>query len=252
MLKNIEKGIRMNIKWILLITAFALTFAGVCGSSQANDIDAFVIAGLWMMVKGGKLVFQAYGTKEWEHVTGKFVESTIEKSTDSDGNTVYRAEVFYTYSFQDKSYNGNRIHYGYSATNDREDSEALIARYSPGEPAPVYINPKRPVESVLVRGIQKYALLEVWGGFGVGFFGYEPDNEKLENEAIVEYFPVVKKVAVYINQAQPEESLLFPGIQRITLSRIWGGIGLAFMGFWFFGMWYLFGMPMFYKSIILR
>lgn len=34
----------MNIKWILLITVFALTFAGFCGSSQANDIDAFVKA----------------------------------------------------------------------------------------------------------------------------------------------------------------------------------------------------------------
>jgi hypothetical protein len=34
----------MNTKWILLITVFALMFAGVCGSSQANDIDAFAKA----------------------------------------------------------------------------------------------------------------------------------------------------------------------------------------------------------------
>jgi hypothetical protein len=34
----------MNIKWILLIAVFTFTFAGVCGSSHANDIDAFVKA----------------------------------------------------------------------------------------------------------------------------------------------------------------------------------------------------------------
>jgi hypothetical protein len=134
--------------------------------------STFIIAGLWMMVIGGKLGFQAYGTKDWKRVTGKIVESTIETSIDSEEYTVYRAKVLYTYSVQDKSYNGDRIHYGYSASSDREDPEMLIARYSPGEPAPIYINPNRPDESVLVRGIHKYALLEIWGGFGFAFFGF--------------------------------------------------------------------------------
>ena len=31
--------------------------------------SAFIIAGLWMMVKGGRLVFQAYGTKDWKTLT---------------------------------------------------------------------------------------------------------------------------------------------------------------------------------------
>jgi Protein of unknown function (DUF3592) len=134
--------------------------------------SAFIISGLWMMVKGGKLGFQAYGTKDWKRVTGKIVESTIETSTDSDGDTKYRAKVLYTYSFQNQSYNGNRIHYGYSASSDREDFEMLIARYSPEEPAPIYINPNRPDESVLIQGIQKYGFLEIWGGFGFAFFGF--------------------------------------------------------------------------------
>jgi hypothetical protein len=34
----------MKNKWILLITVFTLAFAGVCRSSQTNDLDAFVKA----------------------------------------------------------------------------------------------------------------------------------------------------------------------------------------------------------------
>ncbi len=84
------------------------------------------------------------------------------------------------------------------------------------------------------------------------FFGYEPDDKKLENEAIVKHFPVGKKIPVYINQTNPGEAILFPGIQRITLTRIWAGIGLAFAGIWFLGLWYLFGMPIIYKSVIFQ
>ncbi len=131
----------------------------------------FTFAGLWMMFSGGKRVYQAIGTKNWNQVTGMIVESRVDTSKDSEDRTEYRAVVLYTYSFQDKTYYGKRIHYGYSASSDRTDSEELVGRYSPGEPVPVYINPNRPKECVLVRGIQKYALLEIWFGFGVAFFG---------------------------------------------------------------------------------
>lgn len=132
----------------------------------------FIIAGLWMMFKGGQVCIKAYRTKSWERSTGKIIESKIETTCDSDCDTLYEAKIDYAYSFEGKTYNGNRIHYGYSATNDKEDSEVLTNFLSKGESVPVYINQNRPDESVLVQGIQKYAFIEIWGGFGFSFMGF--------------------------------------------------------------------------------
>lgn len=152
-----------------------------------------LVGGFWLVYTGIELCIQANKTKSWAPFNGEIIRSETEKTRDADRQERYEAKIVYAYTFNGKTYHGNKI-----------------------------------------------------------FFGYESDDNKLETEAMVEHFPVGKQVSVYINQAQPDESVLFPGIQRITLTRIWGGIGIAFFGLWFLGLWYLLGMPMFYKSVILH
>ena len=92
--------------------------------------SSFVLAGLWIMFGAGKRCLKAYGTKDWKHASGRIIESRTERSCDSDGDTIYEAKISYVYSFQGETYNGNRIHLGYRATSDKEDSEVFTNLFS--------------------------------------------------------------------------------------------------------------------------
>lgn len=150
----------------------------------------FLTIGFWVLFNGIRLCIQAHETKRWEPSTGEITESLMEISRDSEGDDLYEAKIIYVYSFNNKTYHGKKI-----------------------------------------------------------FFGYSPTKDKQNNESLIDYFPVGKQVTVYTNRARPDESVLIPGIQRFTFTKVWLGIFIAFWGLWFFVMWYLFGMPAVFKSI---
>jgi hypothetical protein len=79
-------------------------------------------------------------------------------SHSGDDGTTYKVEVEYRYSVGGESYTSRRYSFMDIASNLRGGKEAAVQRYRPGSQAECFVNPRRPAEAVLNRGLTADAL----------------------------------------------------------------------------------------------
>ena len=99
---------------------------------------------------------QLRASLSWPAVTGTILETSIRESTsvDSENNTTrcsYQPCVGYAYEVQGSNYRGHRIGFSTLAYSDRRRAEQELAPFVIGAQVPVYFDPAKPRDSVLVR-----------------------------------------------------------------------------------------------------
>ena len=131
----------------------------------------FIILGSWLCIKGIKKCLSASRSKNWTQVQCLVLSSIIEESKNSDGDPMFEAKVSYQYHHNGSRYIGNKIYFGYGSSSEKNDSLEIINLLPEGKTISVYFNPENPNEAVLIPGIQRFTLINVWGGFGFAFLG---------------------------------------------------------------------------------
>ena len=133
---------------------------------------SFILFGSWLCLKGVMNCVRAHESKIWTQVQCVVQTSSIEEKRDDEGDMMYEAKVTYQYNYNGTTYTGDNIYFGYSSSSDKEDSNVIHRALTVGQKTTAYINPENLNESVLIPGIQRFTLVNAWGGFGFAFMGF--------------------------------------------------------------------------------
>ena len=116
---------------------------------------AIVLAGVALLAFGGRDLMRARASESWPSVPGRIEESKVdEEYRNSGGNatTHYLAAVRYQYAVDGATHHGARIHFGDATSTIREDVQAIVDRYPPGQEVSVHYQPEQPDVAVLEPG----------------------------------------------------------------------------------------------------
>lgn len=146
----------------------------------------FIVGG-WLFYKhiSQTIVDEAKASEKWPIVQGVVTYSSI-KSKKSDGETMYSANIEYTYDVQGVNYTGNRISSFESSTNSYSEVEKDLNKYRKGEVVSVYYNPKAQSISMLEPGAGFLTYVITYGPLLFCFVG------------LLMLLQVVKKIGLFI------------------------------------------------------
>jgi len=142
----------------------------------------FVGAGAITLYLGIQSFNKARASTNWPEAEGKIISSSVESHTSektgssrdrsrsrggTTTTTTYKAEVFYEYTVDGKTYNGNRVAYGNVSTSSPSRARRIVDRYPEGKEISVYYQPDDPEECLLEPGMKLQTLF--LPGFGLIF-----------------------------------------------------------------------------------
>lgn len=131
----------------------------------------FIIVGSWFCLKGIRSCLIAHKSKTWVPVECEVISSNIEETRGSDGDPMFKAIVNYQYGYDGNNIVGDKIYFGYSSSSDKEDALVIQQNLTKGKKITAYINPDNPKDAVLVPGIHRFTLINVFMGTGFAFMG---------------------------------------------------------------------------------
>lgn len=111
---------------------------------------ALSLIGPFLVVYGTVLGKKAEASLDWPHVMGKVTRALLER--DSDGSD-YSAVVEYDYSVNGVRYRGKRLRFG-GWYQKKALALAELDAYPQGSEVPVFYNPNKPSDAVLLREAQ--------------------------------------------------------------------------------------------------
>jgi hypothetical protein len=153
------------------ITLPTAALMGLIGARKGCGLLGGVAFGLLFVVIGGVVGFfgvqtfqNAQASVDWSSARGQVTESRV-GTHDSDGTTMYSAEVVYEYTVNGRNYINNRIKFGEGSTSNPRPAHNTVAQYPVGASVDVYYHPDDPLNAVLEPGT---AGLGVWALPGMG------------------------------------------------------------------------------------
>ena len=127
---------------------------------RANPVVAVVlgavliIGGYFALKYGQKSIDLAKASVEWPSVPGKVERSEVVRSRDSDGDTMYRAEIIYRYAVNGEPLESDQRRIGATTSSSSSKGAYKVTRaYPEGKDVTVYYNPAAPEEAVLEPGV---------------------------------------------------------------------------------------------------
>jgi hypothetical protein len=115
--------------------------------------STFVVIGLGICIFGVVYLRKARATLNWPTTEGKVVRSRVVSWFDSDGDTIYGAQVEYRYTVAGTDYLGQRVHMGMTNSSSSAPHEKIVGRYGRGETVIVAYHPQDPSDAVLEPGV---------------------------------------------------------------------------------------------------
>jgi hypothetical protein len=111
------------------------------------------------------LVFVAVGVGvAFFGVRGQVTQSQVD-THDSDGTTMYSANVVYEYTVNNRNYVNDRIRFGEGSSSNPRPAHNTVAEYPVGAGVDVYYSPDDPLNAVLEPGTSGFG---VWALPGMG------------------------------------------------------------------------------------
>ncbi|GAB4519639.1 MAG: hypothetical protein OHK0046_28810 [Anaerolineae bacterium] len=109
---------------------------------------------LWHSVRSGS----------WPTVEGRVTQSWVQKLEDSEGKITWEPRVIYTYTVDNRAYEGNWLQFGSSRYGTSQTAEERLQNYELGRGITVHYDPSNPGNSVL----EKHLGNSVWFFFILG------------------------------------------------------------------------------------
>jgi hypothetical protein len=104
--------------------------------------------GLFSCWVGISVYLKDQQARHWPATTGQILYSSVDESSNSDGDTTYTPLIQYSYRVNDQQHVGSVWRFGASKTG-RTEAYETIASYRIGSTATVFFNPDHPEEAVL-------------------------------------------------------------------------------------------------------
>lgn len=100
------------------------------------------------------LFFMSIRTTSWECIEGVIVDARVKRSTNVDYADAFTLKVKYKYILNDKEIISKRVFFGdFIGANFSNHYKKQVQNYNQCNAINVYYNPKKPVQSVLEKGI---------------------------------------------------------------------------------------------------
>lgn len=112
----------------------------------------FLVVGLGVLLWGITGSQTAIASQQWPSVPGQVTASRVTSSTDSEGATLYGAEITYTYTINDRAFASTQVSFGDYTSSDTDHAEDLTSRYPAERSVTVYYDPQNPARAVLEPG----------------------------------------------------------------------------------------------------
>jgi Protein of unknown function (DUF3592) len=127
----------------------------------------FIIIGALILYFGWLEVQQAKQSDAWPEVKGQVQESSVAFKPGKKGGGTYHPEVFYTFTVDAQTYNGNTVAFGDFGSSNESHAQGIVNRYPKGKTVSVHYLVEDPKICVLESG----AHWQVWilPGFGLIF-----------------------------------------------------------------------------------
>jgi hypothetical protein len=153
------------------------TASGETKPTSNNEWVAILVGGIFSVVGLAILVFwfipllfEAWDARQWPEVPCQVVSSKV-RSHDSDDGTTYSVDIHYRYEFEGQNYDSNRYSFMGGSSSGYGGKAAIVRQFPAGSSAICYVNPDRPHQSVLNRGIGLWVLFGlipvVFAGAGI-------------------------------------------------------------------------------------
>jgi hypothetical protein len=115
------------------------------------------LIGMIILGFGLRNLIQAYASRHWPSVPGTVTSSKVVRhrgtgTGKSKSKDSFWAEVWYSYTVNEKTLSGNRVLYGDYGSSDRSHAQRLVRRYPVGKEVSVHYSPKQPAKCVLEPG----------------------------------------------------------------------------------------------------
>ncbi|MHA6690819.1 DUF3592 domain-containing protein [Devosia sp. A449] len=120
---------------------------------------------------------RAQASAAWDEVPALIVSSIVDRNEmirerSGEDNIVYTPIIHYSYVYDGKAYEGKRLRFGSSGTDEQADAEAIVAQYIPGATVTARVNPQEPGVATLLVDVPSRAgtflfpiLLAIAGAF---------------------------------------------------------------------------------------
>ena len=134
---------------------------------------------LTLLCSGGALLilalrnfYRGSAARNWTQTTGTILRSFVLVEEGSEGGETYRPKVEYEYKYQGVGYRGNRLRFGQTVHWNRKQAEQIIALFQEGSTVPVFVDPSKPKDAVLIRGTSMGNLAIAAAGLILAWVGY--------------------------------------------------------------------------------
>jgi len=129
----------------------------------------FGIFGLFLMRFAINATTQSVRACNWPTVPGEITCLSFDESTDSDSST-YHVIVRYRYTVLGQTYEGDRLAFGYPASNERPPHQAIFEKLKQASSVQVRYDPDNPQVSTLSCGIHRWLKSSI--GFALAFITF--------------------------------------------------------------------------------
>ena len=140
----------------------------------------FLFWGIYYLISGLLLFFEARSSAHWPQTPGEIVESSVKtrmtrgSSLRHGGTGSYRVwwpVLRYSYAAEGVPHSATRLSYGVETneTMDRNKAESVARKYPLGKKVTVYYDPARPGRATLIAGTSELGLVKP--GFGLFMIG---------------------------------------------------------------------------------
>lgn len=127
----------------------------------------FFLAGIAVIYLGTiHPLYQAAVAMGWQETPCTVDSSQVLVSKGSKGGSTYRIEVVYHYRCEGQAYTSKRYQFSSGSSSGREGKQRVVDQYPQGRETVCYVNPAKPGEAVIKRGLN---LEMLYGLFGLPF-----------------------------------------------------------------------------------
>jgi hypothetical protein len=137
-------------------------------------ISIFFMVGFGILGYAGWSLYKTKRAESWPTADGKITFCALKEGSDSDGNPSYQVDVKYTYWANGRTWEGQKIAFGYSGSSSHQMHKEIAERLEKARGVKVRYNPANPSEAVLAYGIHRSILFLLvfgltWTLFTTGF-----------------------------------------------------------------------------------
>lgn len=114
-----------------------------------------MLLGVGFTVWGGMIIANARATLDWPVMEGEIIFSSVAVQPPDmvhDKETMYSADIRYTYKVNGRNYTSSEISLGDYSSNWRFIMEDMVKAYPKGKRVAVYFNPDKPGQALLEPG----------------------------------------------------------------------------------------------------